>query len=601
VRSPCPRVWFAKALRRRVGKFAPGLASAALLAACSGGGGGGGAGGGSASAAPPTQTDPGPTVTIDGTVTFDLVPAVAAVGLDYAHTTPSPARGVTVQAVNATTFTVMASTETDAAGHYALSVAPNTDVLVRARAELERTGPPGWDVSVVDNTAADSLYVLDSPRFSTGAADQTRNLHAASGWDGAAYSGERAAAPFAILDVIYDAMQFVEGAVGVAEFPPLVVHWSPKNVPTEGASGSPNPGTGELGTSYFNPAGIYLLGAADSDTDEYDRHVIAHEWGHYFENSFSRSDSIGGPHSRGDQLDMRTAFSEGLGNALSGILTGDSVYADTLGAGQTHGFAFDVETPLSGGATTNPGWFSEESIQQLVYDLYDSAPDKPEDQLALGFAPLFDALANHVKTSVALTSLFPFIEGLKAALPEDAPSIDALVKTESIDTIDDDYGAGQTNGGYLAGGLPLQSSTDVLPIYKDITPGGGPVNVCSTDDFEGATGSVNKLGSRAFLRFNVPVPGTFRIAATTTSMPPGTTADPDMLLHQHALVAQSEQAPDRTTCTTANPAGCNEIFSRLLTPGDYVLEVYEWTNTQDHDSDFPPIGRTCFNVEVRQL
>jgi hypothetical protein len=141
----------------------------------------------------------------------------------------------------------------------------------------------------------------------------------------------------------------------------------------------------------------------------------------------------------------------------------------------------------------------------------------------------------------------------------------------------------------------------VLPIYKDITPSGGPVNVCSTDDFDGATGSGNKLGSRAFLRFNVPLPGTFRIAATTTTMPTGTTADPDMLLHKHGLVAQSELAPDATTCTAANPAGCNETFSRLLAPGDYVLEVYEWTNTQDHDSDFPPIGRTCFDVEVTQL
>jgi hypothetical protein len=74
-----------------------------------------------------------------------------------------------------------------------------------------------------------------------------------------------------------------------------------------------------------------------------------------------------------------------------------------------------------------------------------------------------------------------------------------------------------------------------------------------------------------------------------------------MLLHQHGVIAKSEQEPNKAECTTSNPAGCNESFSRLLAPGDYVLEVYEWTNTQDQDSEFPPIGRTCFDVEVARL
>ncbi|HEU4618610.1 MAG TPA: hypothetical protein VFV10_11235 [Gammaproteobacteria bacterium] len=576
------------------------LGLASLLAACSGGDGSG------ASSLPPKNDDPSPSVTIQGTVTFDLVPASVGgtgVALDYAEAMESPARGVTVEAVSNATSVVLASTTTDAAGHYALSVAANTEVLVRARAELIRAASPSWDVRVVDNTSADALYVLDGTASSTGMADETRNLHAASGWDGASYSGERSAAPFAILDVIYDAMQFVQGAAPatspVTSFPPLVVHWSAKNSLNSGPSGGPDPATGAIGTSFFNASGIYLLGTADSDTDEYDRHVIAHEWGHYFENSFARSDSIGGPHSRGDQLDMRAAFSEGLGNALSAILTGDSLYTDTLGAGQSRGFAFDVEKPLSAtGATTNPGWFSEESIQQIIYDLYDSTQDKREDSLALGFAPLFDALANHLKLSPALTSLFPFIEGVETLLPEDKPQIDALVGTEAIDPIGDDYGDGQTNGGYLDGIPQTAPDAEVLPIYGDIAPGGPSVKVCSTDDFAGATGSVNKLGSRAFLRFSVATPAMYGITATTTEMPGGATADPDMVLHQRGTVVKSWGPPDPSACTTSNPAGCRESFSRLLAAGDYVLEVYEWTNTQDRDADRPPIGRTCFNVAI---
>ena len=28
------------------------------------------------------------------------------------------------------------------------------------------------------------------------------------------------------------------------------------------------------------------------DADEFDDHIIVHEWGHYFEDNFSRSDSV---------------------------------------------------------------------------------------------------------------------------------------------------------------------------------------------------------------------------------------------------------------------------------------------------------------------
>src|SRR5690606_26346255 len=168
--------------------------------------------------------------------------------------------------------------------------------------------------------------------FNTGSADSVRDLHAPSGWGGSSYTGPRAAAPFAILDVIYDAVQLVLAAAPEVEFPPLAIHWSPANVPSFGSDGAPDIDSGQIGSSFFVPSlGIYLLGAENQDTDEYDRHVIAHEWGHYFEHSFSRSDSIGGPHTRGDHLDMRVAFGEGFGNALAAMITGDSIYRDVVG------------------------------------------------------------------------------------------------------------------------------------------------------------------------------------------------------------------------------------------------------------------------------
>ena len=80
-----------------------------------------------------------------------------------------------------------------------------------------------------------------------------------------------------------------------------------------------------------NPDGIYILGDfAAGDTDEFDQSVIAHEFGHYFEDRFGRSDSIGGDHGGSATLvDLRVAFGEGWGNAFSGMVLGDPIYRDS--------------------------------------------------------------------------------------------------------------------------------------------------------------------------------------------------------------------------------------------------------------------------------
>ena len=86
-----------------------------------------------------------------------------------------------------------------------------------------------------------------------------------------------------------------------------------------------------------------MLGAADNDTDEYDQHVVAHEFQHFLEDQVSRSDTPGGPHSLDERLDMRVAFSEGFANAFSAMVLNDPVYRDSFGASQGQVYRFDVE------------------------------------------------------------------------------------------------------------------------------------------------------------------------------------------------------------------------------------------------------------------
>ena len=311
--------------------FGAACIAAALLAGCGGGGGGGG--GGFPIVLPPVA---GSSVTVSGTATYESVPNLNG-PLVYASTSVKPVRGVTVEALDAVSSSQLAVTTSDDSGAYSMSVPANTTIIVRVRAQLTRTGPgASWDVTVRDNTRSNALYSMQSSAFSSGAAASTRDLRAATGWGGDKYTGQRVSAPFAVMDTVYTAMQKVLSVAPATAFPALRVFWSTGNVPAGG-----DVTQGQIGSTFFinrsTGREIYVLGKEDTDTDEFDAPVIAHEWGHYYQSSFSRDDSPGGPHSLDNRIDRRLAFSEGWGNGWSGIALGRSNYVDSVGAQQSRG------------------------------------------------------------------------------------------------------------------------------------------------------------------------------------------------------------------------------------------------------------------------
>jgi len=559
-------------------------------------------GSGAGAAIPPAAQ----AVTISGRVTYDLVPQAAVGGLDYDLTEVRPARVVTVQFVSGTT--VLAQGRTDNAGDYSLSVPANRTGFVRALAESVRSGSSSWDFRVLDNVNGDAIYSLDGAARSSGSADSTRDLHAASGWTGSGYGEPRAAAPFAILDTVVVGAEFVL-ASGALSLPPLAMHWSPDNIATYGANGDPDPVSGEIGTSFYgvdtSPRlnGIYLLGDEDGDTEEYDRHVILHEFGHYLERQLGRSDSIGGPHARGDLLDLRVAFSEGASTAFAGLALGNSIYRDTGGRGQAGAFSFDIEGPRTGpphfeSPNPAPGFYSEQSVWELVYDLGDADIDG-NDLFEYPFADIWNVLAGRIVTTTAVTSIFPFLNAFKDGHAGDAPALDRLAADQTIGAVTSDYGDNESNDA---------GSGDVLPIHTELVVNGATVNVCSTDEFGwiSPSGGVNKLASRRFLRFTPPNAGRIAIAVQTTSTPNDVAADPDWIVRRFGPVAISDSAPSAACLDIAvagwQPGLCTEsaTVDNVLN-AEYVLEVYEWTNTNAaDDEEFPPIGRTCFDVRVTQ-
>lgn len=559
--------------------------AAGVLSACGGGGGGGG------SQPPP----PGSTVTISGKITFDRIPFKSPAGddgLDPGAPVESPARQVAVQAIDASNAAVLASGTTDTNGDYSLSVPAGRNMFIRARAEMIKTGAaPTWSFSVRNNSNGDALYALDGSPFDSGTANSTRNLHAETGFGTTDYVDDRSAAPFAILDTVFRAKELILSASADTVFPPLRLFWSDKNRTTDSFC----PDDGDIGTSSYvifgpqnnsddcNPPqlgvdGIYILGefaGGNGDTDEFDQSVIAHEFGHYIEDQFSRTDSIGGEHSGSlSLLDLRVAFGEGWGNAFSGMVLGDPVYRDSF-SGMDASFHIDLETD----DLANEGWFSEASVGEILWDVFDSAND-PGDAVALGFAPIYAVLTGEQIVTEALTSIFPFARALRGHA--DAPTqaaIDDLLEGEKVSPGDNDFGTGETNFG--------DTDASVLPIYATISLNAAtPQLVCTRARY----GGNNKLENRQFLRLQLQSNATVIVTAQAAVNPADNTSvaavDPDVFIFDRgSLVVAGEVETGPTQSTDPRP----------LAAGTYVIEVYDFAYI-----DFPGTSTTphCMTVSI---
>lgn len=505
------------------------LALAIGLGGCGGGGGGGGVGSGA-------------TATISGTVSYDYVPNPSG-ALDYKATVSRAVRGAGVDIVDPQTGVVLASTATDGNGQYSVTVSPRGQISVRVRAQLTRQGPgPTWNVSVRDNTRSDALYAMESPAFTVSGASATRDLHAASGWGGAGYTGERAAAPFAILDTVYTAMGKVASVAPEASFPELRVFWSTQNAPSEGRIA-----LGQIGTTSFadTNAGlaIYVLGKENVDTDEFDAPVVAHEWGHYYQHVFSRDDSPGGSHDIAQLLDQRLAFSEGWGNAWSGIALERRNYTDSMEAAQGTGLNMDLIANPGGPL----GWYREASVQSVIWQLNGR----------LGFAGIHQAMAGGLRSTRTVTTIHAFAAAYAAAVPAASSDLSALLVAQSISgATNDPWATSETN----RAGLPAE------PMYVNVNS--GAARACVTNQY----GNDNKLGNFAYFRMTVPSARSYQI---NVGGPGG--SDPDFEVFAGGRLASSLGFGVAETATVNLPAG------------DVVLAVKDANNN----------ASSCFNVQFQ--
>jgi hypothetical protein len=372
---------------------------------------------------------------------------------------------------------VLVSTNTDEQGGYRLSFTSTTPGALTVSVLAKTLTPP---IQVEDNTEGDAIWGMSRPVRSPTA---TVDLHASHGWTGQRYDAtKRVAAPFAVLDSMYTAARAIMAARPVT-FPALKVNWSPDNVSERGEKS-----TGAISTSHYAPneGEIYILGKDGADTDEYDSHVIVHEWAHYLEAKLSRSDSPGGQHGEGDVLDPRLAFSEGYGNAMAAMVLPESVYVDTAWGSTSSSwvaFGFDAETAPSPTDDANPSGFSEYTVQRLLYDLYDTNGNETHDGVSVGLGPIYDVLAGAQKTTSALTTVAPFITALKQQPGMDTAMVNMLLAHYKLGAITSDWGDGDTG---LRG---IYTRVNALPYNASVTLTGGRYNLRNQNQYYTFTGT----------------------------------------------------------------------------------------------------------------
>ncbi len=497
-------------------------------------------------------------VLVKGRITFVRIPFSTSLsaGLNYAAPVNKPARGIAVVANSAGTTTQLASGATDSDGNFALSLPQNTpiDLVAIARMSRDSSVPlPRWNFSAADADVSNTPYSFTDGAFnsSTGV---THDMNIPSGINSAGtVTGTRASAPFAVLDTVYTAAQTILGVAPTTNFPALLLDWAETNTADDG--------------TFFDPAApqkIVLSAEIGKDTDEFDQHVIAHEFGHYIEHNFSRADNIGGSHGLGDKLDIRVAFGEGFGYAFAAIALKDPMARDSfVSNNQQVSSTFNIEanpsttSPAPPPVTANFGcWCSESTVWSVLWDMYDGVADS-NDTLALGFKPMWDVLISDQRTTPAFTSLFSFTAALKAAQPTQAAAIDTLLAAQNVTPVADALGSTETH-------VPTPvASAAALPVYTNLTAG-TPVTVRSVDD----AGHYNTLGNHRFVRYVKSGSATQTVTVTSNG------TDPDAIVYRNGNFVLSSEANG------------NESFT-ISSAGTYLFDVYECSNGCSDDQGTP--------------
>jgi Family of unknown function (DUF5719) len=362
------------------------------------------------------RADSVPTQTVSGQAFYQKIDVTDA-GLDLTHPVMVPIRNARVEVFSRSSQSLVAVSETDSRGRFSAPVPFDPNLTVRVISRLRSS-----DLRVADNTNRNQLYAI--------AADfDGRNAR----FDLLLADTSRLSGAFNILETIQRANDTLTTTADPNLVPPApAIFWSTRNW---AGRGNINYAQGLIGTTTFNVGNntAVVLGdrndhGNDSDSDEFDDAVILHEYAHLLAVKFARDDSPGGNHMLGDMLDPRVAWSEGWANFFSSVVRNDPIWRDSRGPNGQNILRYDLEDNVPAG--DRPGYWSEASVDTILWDLYDDHDDGADD-VQYPFAEIWKAFVELRNDSFVYLPYF--LEHFINDNPSAADPIRNIVQSRSID------------------------------------------------------------------------------------------------------------------------------------------------------------------------
>jgi hypothetical protein len=349
-----------------------------------------------------------PAQVIQGQAFYQKVEVTDA-GLDLSRPVMVPVRNARVEVFDRLLQAVAFVSETDARGRFHVPAPSGQPVTIRVISRLRSV-----DLVVADNTNNSSLYTISAD---IDMRDAPSNI--------LLIDNTRVSGAFNILEAVQRGNDTVRLADPRTAPLPLTIFWSIRNAPRNGSVRE-----GAVGMTHFdlNSGTAFIVGDRSIDSDEFDDSVILHEYAHLLAARFSRDESPGGPHRPGDMLDPRLAWSEGFANFFSGAARNDHVYRDSSGPDGSRILRYDLEENIPAG--DRPGYWSEASVQSLLWDFYDEAVDTGDEvrfPLSLIWASFSDLRNDR------FVYLPYFLDRFIERAPVAAETIRLMVQLRSID------------------------------------------------------------------------------------------------------------------------------------------------------------------------
>ncbi|HEX6038434.1 MAG TPA: hypothetical protein VFZ20_10365, partial [Longimicrobium sp.] len=431
----------------------------------------------------------------------------------------TPASGIRVEVVASPSREVLGSGWTDDKGAYSIPVRlrGRPTVFVRALAQTEN---------------ASVVRVRDRAEFSMATEPAAVGRERTVVNDLLAADADRIAGAFNIAVTIGHANALVRAGQPGAHLPRVEVRWD----------------TSYVGGTYFQPRdGVaFINGRRGQDSDEFDDHVIAHEYGHFLMDAFSRESSPGGDHGFGERLDPRLAWSEGWGNFFSAATTGSPRYIDSGVVRGRQGVLLTVDMENDVPTGDRPGIWSEHSVASLLWDWFDDGAEEG-DSVALGFAPMWRALVDLAKE----------------------PDVYLLRYANALSRV---TGEARLAEGLAARRIDYALQTPPAPDpFPEALPRGQ--SVTGTVDSRASRRS-NAWGASQHYWFRLDREGPVSLTMKIVSARRPENADLDLILFdaEGEVVARSD---------AVNGVGDSEQISQTLPAGYYRVEVRSWSNPRD--------------------